>query len=261
MSHGEKDYMSNWQEDRTGRLREFFALDAGRELITPDATTKFELSPEADEGLRHFNIEWHIVPAAEAVPFDEDYLARIYPSAPRDFRKTREHGHSYREQLLHGHARHQGRVVGVETTPKPRYLPGNRQFYGTIYGHDPTADPLAPYMGRAGMMNGTRYAHNYLSLRTFLNVVNEDWRARRLLPAGYRVTVCPPAVFNLVGTIFHPEWSETETLELGFYRDQQGNATCFAVGSNAPGDFSYLNEVAGEAEWSLLGFRLALVND
>ena len=72
-------------------------------------------------------------------------------------------------------------------------------------------------MGRAGMMNGTRYAHNYLSLREFIRVVNEDWRARKLLPAGYRVTVCPPAIFNLVGTIFHPEWSETETLELGFY--------------------------------------------
>jgi hypothetical protein len=253
--------MSNWREDRTERLREFFALDRGRELVAPDAPAKFELSPEVSEGLRHFNIEWHIIPAAEAVPFDDQYLARLYPTAPRDFAKTREHGHNYREQLLRGHARHQGRIVGVETTPKPRYLPGNRQFYGTAYGHDSAADPFAPYMGRAGMMNGTRYAHDYPSLRNFINVVNEDWRARRLLPAGYRVTVCPPAVFNLVGTIFHPEWSETETLELGFYRDEQGNATCFAVGSNAPGDFSYLNEVEGEAEWSLTGFRLALVSD
>jgi hypothetical protein len=253
--------MSNWQEDRTKKLREFFALGAGRELVETGTAAKFELSPEADAGLRHFNIEWHVVPAAEAVPFDDDYLARLYPSAPRDFNRPREHGHTYREQLLRGHAKHQGRVVGVETTLKPRYLPGNRQFYGTTYGHDAAADPFAPYMGRAGMMNGTRFAHNYLSLRTFLNVVNEDWRARRLLPAGYRVTVCPPAVFNLVGTIFHPEWSQTETLELGFYRDEQGNATCFAVGSNAPGDFSYLNEVEGEAEWSLMGFRLALVSD
>ncbi|HEY9403464.1 MAG TPA: hypothetical protein VIQ24_12440 [Pyrinomonadaceae bacterium] len=251
--------MSNWQEDRTEKLREFFHLDAGRELIAPDAAAKFELRPEVDEGLRHFQIEWHVVPSAEAVPFDDAYIARLYPSAPRDLSKTREHGHSYRQQLLDGHAGHQGLVIGVETTPKPRYLPGNRQFYGTAYGHDPTADPFAAYMGRAGMMNGTRYAHNYLSLRTFLGVVNEDWRVRRLLPAGYRVTICPPAVFNLVGTIFHPEWSETETLELGFYRDEQGNATCFAVGSNAPGDFSYISEVEGEAEWSLMGFRLALV--
>ena len=253
--------MSNWQQDRTGKLREFFGFDPQRELVAPEATANFELPPEVDEGLRHFNIEWHIVPAAEAVPLDDDYFARLYPSAPRDFTKAREHGGSYRHHLADGHKRHQGRILGIEVTPKPRYLPGNRQFYGTPYGHDATADPFAPYMGRAGMMNGTRYAHNYLSLRTFLNVVNEDWRARRLLPAGYRVTICPPVVFNLVGAIFHPEWSETETLELGFYRDAQGNATCFAVGSNAPGDFSYLNEVEGEAEWSLMGFRLALVTD
>ena len=147
----------------------------------------------------------------------------------------------------------------METTVKPRYLPGNRQFYGTLYGHDSSADPLTPYMGRAGMMNGTRYDHNYLSLREFLRILNEDWRARRLMPAGYRATVCPPAVFNLVGTLSHQEWSETETLELGFYRDREGNATCYAVGPNTRGDFSYVNEVEGEGEWSLMGFRLALV--
>lgn len=250
--------MSHWHGERSVRLREFFALDASREIVADDAA-KFELSAEMVEGLAHFNIEWHVIPSAESVPLDDAYLARLYPAAPRDFTKTREHGQSYREQLVNGHRQHQGRIVGVETTIKPRYIPGDRQFYGTTYGHDASADPFAAYMGRAGMMNGTRYGHNYLSLREFLRVVNEDWRARRLLPPNYRVTVCPPAVFNLVGMVFHPEWSETETLELGFYRDAHGNATCFAVGSNAPGDFSYINEVEGEAEWSLMGFRLALV--
>jgi hypothetical protein len=250
--------MSDWQGERTGALREFFGLEVSRELVSSE-NAYFELQPDMAEGLRHFNIEWHVIPSAEAVAFDDAYLSRLYPTAPRDFTKTREHGHNYREQLTSGHARHQGRVIGVEATAKPRYLPGNRQFYGTPYGHNPGADPFAAYMGRAGMMNGTRYAHNYLSLREFIRVVNEDWRARRLLPANYRVTVCPPAVFNLVGTLFHSEWSETETLELGFYRDAQGNATCFAVGSNAPGDFSYINEIEGEAEWSLMGFRVALV--
>jgi hypothetical protein len=250
--------MSDWQGERTATLREFFGLDASRELVSSE-TSDFELQPEMVEGHRHFNIEWHVIPSAEAVAFDDAYIARLYPSVPRDFSKTREHGHNYRDQLFNGHARHQGRIVGIETTIKPRYLPGNRQFYGTTYGHDPSADPLAAYMGRAGMMNGTRYAHNYLSLREFIRVVNEDWRARGLLPANYRVTVCPPVVFNLIGTIFHPEWSETETLELGFYRDAQGNATCFAVGSNAPRDFSYITEIAGEGDWSLAGFRLALV--
>jgi hypothetical protein len=245
-------------DERTGRLREFFELGADAELIAPE-TSKFELRPEVAERFSHFNIEWHIIPSAEAVPLDGSYFTRLYRTAPRDFVQPHEHGTSYREQLVRGHRQHQGIIIGVETTVKPRYLPGNRQFYGSLYGHDAAADPFAAYMGRAGMMNGTRYDHNYLSLREFIRVVGEDWRALSILPAGYRVTICPPAVFNLVGTVFHPEWSDTETLELGFYRDEQGNATCYAVGSNAPGDFSYIDEVEGEAEWSLMGFRLALV--
>ncbi|MGH9945070.1 MAG: hypothetical protein ACRD9R_22195, partial [Pyrinomonadaceae bacterium] len=244
--------MADWLDERTAKLREFFKLVEVAELTGPEAA-KFELSPEMAEGLRHFNIEWHVVPSAEVVPLEEAYWARLYPLAPRDFAKPREHGPSYRDHIIEGHGLHQGRIVGVETTPKPRYLPGNRQAYGTPYGFDASADPFAPYMGRAGMMNGTRYDHNYLSLREFVRVVNADWAIRQLLPADYRATVCPPAVFNLVGTIFHPEWSETETLELGFYRDGQGNATCYAVGPNRPGDFSYISEVEGEAEWSLLG--------
>jgi hypothetical protein len=245
-------------EERVRKLREFFQLRADAELIAGGAA-KFESQPEVAEVLGHFNIEWHVIPSTEVLPLDDSYFTRLYPLAPRDFMKPGEHGASYRERLVGGHRRHQGLVIGVETTPKPRYLPGNRQFYGTLYGHDATLDPFAAYMGRAGMMNGTRYDHNYLSLREFIRVVGDDWRARSIMPAGYRVTVCPPAVFNLVGTVFHPEWSDTETLELGFYRDEQGNATCYAVGSNAPGDFSFINEVEGEAEWSLMGFRLALV--
>ncbi|HEX8072469.1 MAG TPA: hypothetical protein VF546_21155 [Pyrinomonadaceae bacterium] len=249
--------MDDWLAKRTGRLREFFGLGAGARLA-PEGAAAFELRPEAAEGLRHFHIEWHVVPAADAVPLDDAYFARLYPTTPRDFARATAHGPAPRERLAAGHRLHQGRVVGVETTPKPRYLPGNRQFYGTRYGHDPTADPFAPYMGRAGMMNGTRYAHNYTTLREFVRVVNEDWRARGLLPRGYRMTICPPVVFNLVGTLFHPEWSETATLELGFYRDDQGNATCFAVGPNAPGDLSFVNVVEGE-DWSLTGFRVAVV--
>lgn len=251
--------MTGLLDEKAEKLGRFFELGAGRELIAADAAARFDLKAETAERLAHFNIEWHIIPSEEAVPLDDSYLERLYPLAPRDFSRPHEHGPSYRERLVLGHRRHQGKIIGVETTQKPRYLPGNRQFYGSLYGHDASADPLTPYMGRAGMVNGTRYAHNYLSLRAFLGILNEDWRVRGLLPAGYRATVCPPAVFNLVGTIFHPRWSETETLELGFYRDERGNATCYAVGSNAPLDFSYINEVEGEADWSLMGFRLALV--
>jgi hypothetical protein len=243
---------------RAEKLRETFQLAADAKLLTPD-TAAPELPPEMVARLARFNIEWHIIPADAVVPFDDQYTARFYHMAPREFAQPREHAPSYRDVLAKGHSKHQGRVVGVETTPKPRYLPGNRQFYGTPYGFDASADPFAYYMGRAGLTNATRYAHNYISLREFVRVVNEDWRARQLLPQGYRLTVCPPAIFNLIGTLFHPEWSETETLELGFYRDEQGNATCYAVGCNAPGDFSYINEVELETDWTLAGFRLALV--
>lgn len=250
--------MEDWRAKRAARLQEFFGLAPDAELFAPEAKG-FEVPPEAAGALSHFHIEWHVIPSADAVPLNDAYIERLYPAASREFTRPREHGGSYREQLFRGHARHQGRVVGVETTQKPRYLPGNKQFYGTPYGHDPAADPFAPYLGRAGMVNGTRFAHNYLSLREFVRVVNEDWRTRNLLPAGYRATICPPVVFNLVGNLFHPEWSETEPLELGFYRDEEGNAKCYAVGSSGPGDFSYVRGVEGEEEWALVGFRVALV--
>lgn len=250
--------MNESLEEKADKLRETFGLKPDVELLSPEVK-KTELPSPTAEHLSYFNIEWHIIPSAEAVALDDSYMARFYSMAPREFETRREHAASYREAITVGHRQHQGRIIGVEKTLKPRYLPGNRQFYGTPYGFDATADPFAPYLGRAGMTNATRYAHNYLSLREFLRVLNEDWRLRALLPSGYRLTICPPAVFNLVGTIFHPEWSATETLELGFYRDPQGNATCFATGSNAPGDFSYINEIELETDWTLLGFRLALV--
>jgi hypothetical protein len=245
-------------EDRKRKLGEFFNLDTNRELLKPDSEN-FSLDPEVAEGLQQFNIEWHIIPKVESIPLDDSYFSRLYPTAPRDFAEPLDRRPSYRERIVAGHRSHEGRIVGVETTLKPRYLPRNRQFYGTLYGFDHAADPFAVYMGAAGMMNGIRYDHNYLALREFIRVVTEDWRARSLLPQHYRVTVCPPAIFNLIGTIFHPEWSDTETIELGFYRDQEGNATCYAVGSNGPGDFSYISEIEGEGDWSLMGFRIALV--
>ncbi len=245
-------------EEKAQKLREALGLERSARLLDAESEN-FEPPAEVSEQLNYFNIEWHIIPSVEAAPLNDAYMARFYPMHARDFTNKREHGLSYREEILRGHSKHQGKVIGVEVTQKPTYLPGNRQFYGTQYGFDASADPFSIYLGRAGITNGTRYDHNYLSLREFVRVVNEDWRARNLLPRGYRATVCPPAVFNLVGTIFHTEWSETETLELGFYRDEQGNATCYAVGSNAPGDFSYIREVEGETEWSLAGFRVALV--
>jgi len=252
--------MKNWLKDRETKLREFFEVDSQIELISPQTAESFNVAPNVAEHLRKHNIEWHIIPSASAVSIDtDDYRARLYPmlkfdTANRDYQKTA----SYRA-IMNGHERHQGRIIGIETTPKPKYLPGNRQSYGTPYGFEPKADPFAAYFGRANFMSGTRYAHNYRSLRNLVNLITEDWSKRGLIPAGYRLTICPPVIFNLVGTIFHPEWSQTESLELGFYRDESNNAKCYAVGSNAPDDFSYIHEIETESDWALLGFRTALV--
>jgi hypothetical protein len=251
--------MKNWIDERQNKLREFFEFDSQTELIPRQIVEQFSLSPNAAEHLEKHNIEWHVIPSSAVSIDTDDYRARFYPklkfdAASRDYQKTS----SYRA-IMSGHQRHQGRIIGVETTIKPKYLPGNRQFYGTPYGFEPRADPFAPYFGAARMMSGTRYAHNYRSLRNLVNSITEDWTKRGLMPPGYRLTICPPVVFNLVGTIFHREWSETESLELGFYRDENNNAKCYAVGSNAPGDFSYIHEIETESDWALLGFRTALV--
>ncbi len=252
--------MNDWIVERENKLREFFELDSKTELISREIAESFFVPASVAEHLARFNIEWHIIPSAETVHIDtEDYRARLYPtmqfdSSNRDYQKTS----SYRA-IMEGHKRHQGQIIGVETTPKPKYLPGNRQFYGTQYGFDAKTDPFAAYLGRAKITSGTRYSHSYASLRSFVNFVTQEWRERGLLPEGYRLTVCPPVVFNLVGNVFHKEWSQTESLELGFYRDEHGNAKCYAVGSNAPDDFSYIHEIETTADWALLGFRTALV--
>ena len=249
--------MKNWIDDRASKYRDFFKLNADASIV-PAHAAGFELSSLATEGLRRFNIEWHFVPAEDIVPINDAYFAKMYPTACRLKRRASSHEQSVLVHLTNGHRRQQGYLIGVETTQKPVYLPRNRQFYGTAYGHDPSADPLTEYFGRAGITTGTRFEQNYPTLRRFFDLLNEDWGRRNLLPAGYRATVCPPAIFNLIGTVFHPEWSETPSLELGFYRDERGNASCFAVGANSPGDFSYVDVVEGE-EWSLTGFRLALM--
>lgn len=240
------------------KLREVFGLSAEVSLLSPSFPLPDVPLAIADH-LKHFNIEWFMIPAAEAIPFDNAYVAQLYPHRARDFAQPDYHGYSLYEGLATGHRKHQGRVIGVETTQKPRYRQNNRQYYGTVYGFDVTADPFLPYLKQAGFKQSSRYEHNYLPLRELGNQVNQDWKARSLMPRGYRLTICPPAVFNLVGTLFHPEWSATESLELGFYRDEKGNATCYAVGSNEPGDYSYIQRIETESDWTYLGFRIALV--
>ena len=74
------------------------------------------------------------------------------------------------------------------------------------------------------------------------------------------MTLCPPVVFNLIGTVFHPEWSETESLEVGYYAEDQ-SAQCYVVGADGPMDFSYVEPLETATDWKMLGFRIALVPD
>ncbi len=253
--------MKDWIIERELKIRNFFGLESNTSLVSEEAVESFEASEKIARHLEYFNIEWHVIPSENSVSvLNESYGKQLYPlvlreTNPNEYKKTS----SYRS-ILTGHGQHQGRIVGIETTMKPRYLPKNNQQYSTPYGHEP-GDPFAPYMQRAGFTSGTRYGHNYATLRKFVNLVNEDWEKRDLMPEGFHLTICPPVIFNLIGTVFHPEWSQTESLELGFYRDESGNANCYIVGSNAPDDFSYIEEVDTASDWTYLGFRMAIVPD
>ena len=94
--------MAQWMEERSERLREFFGLGADAELVTADVA-EFEPRAESLEGLRHFHMEWHVIPSAGAVPLDDAYFSRLYPTAPRDFAEPREHKASYLDAITRGH--------------------------------------------------------------------------------------------------------------------------------------------------------------
>jgi len=80
----------------------------------------------------------------------------------------------------------------------------------------------------------------------------------RSIPAGYQFGICPPTAFNLIGLLFHREWSETATLELSAHFDDRGNAIGLTVGSNQAGDFSYVR-LDSDTDLTRLGFRVALL--
>jgi hypothetical protein len=242
---------------REASLRKYFGLTPEADLQDLSSTAP-EMTPALAAHFSSFNLEWYVIPPAQTAPFDDRYCSRLYARAPATFTDPSPEHPSVRDLLAAGHRRHQGRTVAVETTMKPAYLPGHTQYYGSAYGHDATADPFAAYMDQAGL-GGTRYGHNYLALRALIDLLDDRWRARGLLPPGYRVAICPPVVFNLIGTVFHPEWSETESLELGFYVGGHASAQCFAVGPNGPGDLSYVQLIETATEWKMFGFRIALV--
>jgi len=149
--------MQNFVSERSKVIREFFKLDEKIELINADAIPGKQ-KPDVEAYLSAFNMEWHLIPSADALPFDQRYIDSLYPTSCISSGKHGRQCDDLRLALKNGHTKHQGRMIAVEVTQKPGYLPENRQFYGTRYGFEPTADPFSRYLGRASFVNGTRFA-------------------------------------------------------------------------------------------------------
>lgn len=247
----------DWLSHREKVIQQHFGLPLSAQL-RDSAVMLPEMTPALASHFARFNLEWHVVPSATCVPFDNTYCARMYPHAPTSFWHGRHAAPGLWEMLAVGHRLHQGRLVAIETTMKPGFLPANRQHYGSAYGLDNTADPLIEFIDRSRLISGTRFGNQFPALKALVETIDRDWRARALLPQGYRVTVCPPVIFNLIGTLFHEEWSETPSLEVGWYAFHDG-AQCYAAGSAARGDFSFIVPEGPASDWNLAGFRLALV--
>jgi hypothetical protein len=247
----------DWLKSRQAALRAHFGLPSDAELVDPGFAVP-SLSAEQEDHFRSFNLEWHVIPSAQSLPFDDRYFARMYPHPPSGLTEAVGIHVAVRDQLIGFHRPQQGRILAVETTMKPAYLPHNRQYYGSRHGMDRSQDPLDEVMSQARFASGTRYGHTLLELSALAELLTGQWGKRGLLPPGYVVTMCPPVVFNLVGTVFHPEWSETPSLEVGWYTEN-GTTSGYVVGADAPGDFSYLVNLEPHPDWQMLGFRIALV--
>jgi hypothetical protein len=251
-------------EPRAQAIRDTFGLGPREEFLA-GPLERLDIADAVVERLRAFNIEWHVIPPASLVPFDDAYLTTMYPLRSVDFLEPAYERPSVHDILSAAHRAIQGTIVGVETTQKPVYRQEScQQFYGTTYGLDPTCDPFAPYIQRAGLKSGprfinSRFCHTPASLRTLGEAIHADWAEFGLIPAGYRFSICPPTAFNLIGRLFHREWSDTATLELSAHFDDHGNAIGLSVGSNQPGDFSYVRRLEMDPDLTLLGFRIALV--
>ena len=82
-------------------------------------------------------------------------------------------------------------------------------------------------------------------------------------PRPCRRLACEPAParhLHFIGTL-SPRVGATSSLELSFYMDARKDAELFVVGPNGPGDFSYVDRIETHPDWSMFGFRLALVPD
>lgn len=86
-------YHRTWLRIRETVLRDYFGVSAETELLDPSTRVSRVTDPLAAH-LDMFNLEWHVIPSAIAVPFDDQYSARLYRRAPATFREPLHHGPS-----------------------------------------------------------------------------------------------------------------------------------------------------------------------
>ena len=106
--------MRKWIETRSERLAAFLGRPLDTLWITDDAVMP-EISTETEQHLSRLNFEWHIIPTNEAMPLNEAYYDRLYRMRPPYFSSGRIHSRSMRSMFEAGHARHQGKIIAVET--------------------------------------------------------------------------------------------------------------------------------------------------
>src|SRR5258705_6886882 len=99
-------------------------------------------------------MEWHIVPAGDVVPFDVSYVDRFYPTAPGSGGAADPSLTPLFFGIRRGHAPPPRQFICVGTTQKPTYLPGSKQFYGTLDWFENSVGPLCRYLGPVGFFNG-----------------------------------------------------------------------------------------------------------
>ena len=120
--------MKDWITDRESKLREFFELDSSTEIVSPAEADSFDVSENIREHLERFNLEWHIIPSEAAVSIeDATYRKRLYAQLKRELPPVEHKKMSSYRAVIDGHRRHQGRIIAVETTAKPKCLPHAEQ--------------------------------------------------------------------------------------------------------------------------------------
>lgn len=86
-------------DDRDARARLAQAMPTLQQAQATAANAKAQMdrsASTANRGYRHvarrledFNVEWHVIPPTSLVPFDAQYLAKMYPHRSRTFEEAR----------------------------------------------------------------------------------------------------------------------------------------------------------------------------